>query len=365
MPHLDKPFTFDRVVRILFGIGILVGLYLLFDKIKYALFPFITGWLLAYLINPLVDFLQYRLKCKNRIFSVIATLLLLIGILTLLVIILIPAIQHQIDLFKNYIVEYQQRTGYIAMIPISWQQYIKQNIHFRELLSLVSNENWKNIAQEAASKVWRFLNGSISWIISIISYCIVLLYMFFILIDYKKITNNWINIIPKKYHNITNQIYQDISHDMNQYFRGQALVVLCVSTLFSVGFSIIGLPLGILLGLFVGLLNFVPYLQLVGLIPTILLCLLRSATGDQNFWVLLLLALIVFAVVQILQDAWISPKIIGKVTGLNPAIMLLSLSIFNALFGIIGMVIALPISTFIISYYRRFILEENKQKKID
>lgn len=365
MTPFDKPFTFDRVARILFGIFILVGLYILFEKIKYALFPFIIGWLLAYLINPLVDFLQHRLKLKNRVISVITTLLLLIGLLALLVMILIPPVQHQVELFKDYIVEYQQRTGYIAMIPISWQQYIEQNIHFKDLLALVSKEDWKNIAQEAAPKLLSFFNGSISWIISIISYCVVLLYMFFILVDYDKITKNWISIIPQKYRSITNQIYQDITHDMNQYFRGQSLVVLCVSILFSAGFSIIGLPLGILLGLFVGLLNFVPYLQLVGLIPTILLCLLKSATGDQNFWVLLLLALLVFAVVQILQDGFITPKIMGKATGLNPAIMLLSLSIFNALFGIIGMVIALPMSTFIISYYKRFILEENKTENID
>ena len=112
------------------------------------------------------------------------------------------------------------------------------------------------------------------------------------------------------------------------------------------------------LGLFIGVLNLIPYLQLVGFIPTIILALVKAADTGQSFWLILFCALMVFAVVQTIQDVVLTPKIMGHVTGLNPAIILLSLSIWGSLLGIIGLIIALPLTTLLISYYRRFVLKE-------
>ena len=145
---------------------------------------------------------------------------------------------------------------------------------------------------------------------------------------------------------------------MNSYFRGQSLIALIVGILFSIGFLIIDFPLAIGLGLFIGLLNLVPYLQLIGLIPTIALALMKSLETGQSFWVILLMALAVFAVVQTIQDMYLTPRIMGKVMGLNPAVILLSLSIWGSLLGFIGLIIALPLTTLCLSYYRRFVLKE-------
>ena len=142
---------------------------------------------------------------------------------------------------------------------------------------------------------------------------------------------------------------------MNRYFRGQALVAFLVGVLFSIGFLIIDFPLAIGFGLFIGLLNMVPYLQLVALVPTVLLALLKAADTGQNFWLILILALLVFCVVQVIQDAVIVPKVMGKITGLNPAVILLSLSVWGSLLGILGMIIALPLTTLILAYYKQFI----------
>ena len=146
---------------------------------------------------------------------------------------------------------------------------------------------------------------------------------------------------------------------MNRYFRGQACVAFLVGILFSIGFSIVGLPLAILLGLFIGLLNMVPYLQVVGFLPTLLLCLLKSVEPGQSFWWLVIGCIIVFVVVQIIQDMILVPRIMGHVMGLNPAIILLSLSIWGTLLGLIGMIIALPLTTLLQSYYERYILRED------
>ena len=114
------------------------------------------------------------------------------------------------------------------------------------------------------------------------------------------------------------------------------------------------------LGLFIGALNMVPYLQIIGFLPTILLAILKAADTGQNFWIIIASALAVFAVVQIIQDTIIVPKIMGKITGLNPAIILLSLSVWGSLMGVLGMIIALPLTTLMLSYYQRFIINREK-----
>jgi predicted PurR-regulated permease PerM len=145
---------------------------------------------------------------------------------------------------------------------------------------------------------------------------------------------------------------------MNRYFRGQALIALIVGSLFAIGFSIIQLPLAIVLGLFIGLINMVPYLKIVGIIPTATMGLLRSVETGQTYLSILLGIAIVFILIQMVEDLILTPRIMGKVTGLNPAVILLCLSIWGTLLGIIGIIIALPMTTLIMSYYKRFVLDK-------
>ena len=147
-----------------------------------------------------------------------------------------------------------------------------------------------------------------------------------------------------------------VETSMNRYFRGQSLIALCVGVLLAIGFKIINFPLAITLGLFIGFLNLIPYLQTIGLIPMVLLALLRSAETGENFWVLFGLSLLVLIIVQAIQDLFLTPRIMGKAMGLNPAIILLSLSIWGTLLGFIGLIVALPLTTLCLSYYKRFIL---------
>ena len=121
----------------------------------------------------------------------------------------------------------------------------------------------------------------------------------------------------------------------------------------------IDFPMAIGLLLFIGFLNMVPYLQLLSFILTILLAIVKAADTGENFWFILFLALIVFAVVQMIQDSLLTRKIMGKVTGLNSAIILLSLSIWGSLLGVLGMIIALPMTTLMLTYYQRYIIKKN------
>ena len=350
---LEKRITFDSFIRGILSGGIIIGLLYLVNYLSGVLLPFFIAWLIAYMIYPMVTFVQYKLKVKNRIASIIIVLLSLTIILTLASIVLIPPFIEEFsklkELLSNYFIVGSQK----AAIPGTIENFVKEY-----MLEIKDSLNEVNITQAIKSllpKAWTLLSQSVSLIVSIFAAFIVILYMFFILLDYESIASGWINLVPKKYRETTNRIVTDVKDGMNRYFRGQALVAFSVGILFCIGFLIIDFPLAIGFGLFIGLLNMVPYLQLVALVPTILLALLKAADTGENFWWILCCALLVFCIVQIIQDAFIVPKVMGKITGLNPAIILLSLSIWGALMGIVGMIIALPCTTIILSYYKRFI----------
>jgi predicted PurR-regulated permease PerM len=362
-PLFDKPFTFDRVSRIIFGFAVVALIVYLAALLRNALLPFLIAWLLAYMTQPLVKFFQYRLCLKNRMLSVAAVLftLLLVAILALLVV--VPSIALEAEKTLELIRTQGNSEGFISYIPEAWQEYIRRNVDMAMLPDLVGRENFLGAIKEITPKLWSLLSNTFSILFSVTIVFIVLLYFVFILLDYEKINNGWIRLIPVKYRPFIQELAGDVESSMNRYFRGQSLVALCVGIMFAIGFRIIGFPLAITLGLFIGLLNLIPYLQTIGLIPMIVLSLLKSAETGESFWIVFGLSLLVLIVVQVIQDLFLVPRIMGKAMGLNPAIILLSLSVWGSLLGFIGLIIALPLTTLCLSYYKRFILMEVKEKE--
>lgn len=359
MKSVRQPFTFDRVMRILFTAVAIIAVFYLIRLLKNALLPFFVAWLMAYLVNPFVEFIQYRCRVKVRILAIFLALLSIVGVIALFVWIITPGIVEEANKMRDLIHDYLSRGSSITpFIPQSWHHYLQERIDFTRIAAAMNPQDWRMLIEKTATQVWALLTGSVNQIINIISWLIIFLYLIFILLDYDKIIVGFKALIPNRYRSKTLEVFNDVKVSMNRYFRGQACVAFLVGVLFSIGFSIVGLPLAILLGLFIGLLNMVPYLQVVGFLPTLLLCMLKSAEPGQSFWWLVVGCIIVFVVVQLIEDMILVPRIMGHVMGLNPAIILLSLSIWGTLLGLIGMIIALPLTTLLQSYYERYILRE-------
>jgi predicted PurR-regulated permease PerM len=151
---------------------------------------------------------------------------------------------------------------------------------------------------------------------------------------------------------------------MKVYFRAQTTIAMIVGVLMAIGFSIINLPMAITLGLFIGVLNIVPYLQVVGFIPAVFLSLLKAIENGQDFFQVFLGVFIVIAIVQVIQETILIPRIMGKAYNMNPAIILLSLSIWGSIMGLLGMLLALPFTTLIISYYKQLVLREKVENPV-
>lgn len=359
MNSTAKPFTFDRVVRILIGLTIIVLIFLLVKRLSAVLFPFALAWLIAYLLHPFVLFFQNKLRLRNRILSVIATLLLFTGIITGFIFLLIPTIGAEVQKLSDIIALYIHGLDVDSIIPVTWQHEIRTFLIRLDVQSVLKDPNAMEAIKKIAPQIWNIFNSSLSVLIGLTVAVVVIMYLIFILIDYEKITKGMFHVIPPKYRDLTGEVIHDLESGMNRYFRGQGLIALTVGVLFMIGFSITGLPLAILFGLLMGILNLIPYLKTIAIIPGALLAFLQSAETGQSYLSVLLWLIIIFIIVQLMEDLILVPKIMGKFTGLNPAIMLLSLSVWGSLMGMIGLIVALPMTTLIISYYKRFVLNES------
>ncbi len=363
----SKPYTFDRTIRILFTAGILVGIIWTLGYLSGVLIPFVIASLLAYIMNPTVEFLNRKLH--NHAISIILTLLFYISMITLLLWIIIPMVLQQFfemgdlltGLMKNSSLSETASKRLPEKIWLIINDYILQN----DITEIFKTDNFlKNIHEISAKVLPGFvgvLSGTANFILGLLGLAVILLYLVFIMYDFQKISEGWKEFIPIKYRKNIIGFTDDFNSGMKRYFRGQALIATIVGILFAIGFSIISLPMGIILGLFIGLLNMVPYLQTIGLIPAYLFATLQALQTGENFWIAILLVTIVFIIVQGFQDMFLVPKIMGKVTGFSPAIILLSLSIWGKLLGFLGLIIALPMTALLVAYYKRFLQFQSDQ----
>ena len=357
-----KPYTFDKVVRMIIGLGILVVLYLIISRLSSVLLPFIIGFLIAYYLNPIVLFFQHKLKVKSRGLAIACTMLLFLLVIAGIMWIIIPQIISETQKMTLLVANYTQNINLGTFLPASMQAEINEVIAKINIKTLMSNETFTGTLKEIFPKIWAFINGSISFLLSFVAVIFVFVYMIFILVDYERLRSGMFLMVPLKYRAITHEVFTDMKNAMNQYFRGQGLVALLTGIILMIGFSIINLPMAIVMGALIGVLNMVPYLQGVGLIPCALLGILQAAETGRNLWLVWLSILIVFLIAQAIQDYILVPRIMKKVTGLRPAVVLLSLSIWGSLMGIIGMIIALPLTVVLLAYYKRFILQENEEE---
>lgn len=355
---IEEKITFDRFIRWMLTAVVVIAVLLLMNYLSSVLLPFFVAWLLAYLIYPVVKFVQYRMHVPTRILSIAVTLLFMVAVIVGIFYLIIPPMIDQFDKLSDVLTRYLHEKTHIANFPATIQQWINENKN--SIHEFFKQDDVTEAIRNAMPKVFSMIGQTASILLSVAASLITLLYLFFILLDYEKLASGFIKMFPKKSRPFWHALMNDVEHEMNSYIRGQSLVALCIGILFCIGFTIIDFPMAIALGILIGILSLIPYVHGLAFIPMLILSLLKAADTGQNFWVIFASATAVFVIVQIITDMVLTPKIMGKAMGLNPAVILLSLSVWGALLGFLGLIIALPLSTLIIAYYQRYITKENE-----
>ena len=358
---IRQQITFDKAARWAILGMIILATFFIVKSLSSVLLPFAIAWLLAYLLYPIVKFVQYKLHVPTRALSIIVSFIFVLAIITGVFWLIVPPFIEQVDKLISFINKYIKQSDDANQIAAYVQDWLQQN--HREIERFFQSEEFMKTMKSAMPQVFNIVGQTARVVISIVASFITLLYMFFILLDYEHLTNSWIKIFPKHNRPFWQELAVDVERELNNYIRGQGLVALCMGIMFCIGFTIIDFPMAIGLGILIGILDLVPYLHTFALIPTAFLALMKAADTGQNFWVIFGLAVLIFIIVQVITDMVVTPKIMGKAMGLNPAILLLSLSIWGALLGFIGLIIALPLTTLIIAYWQRYVTREHENDK--
>jgi len=405
-------YTFDRVVRMVLGAATLLVVLALLRYLSDVLLPFAAAVVLAYLLNPLVTFLERRTKRRGAAVAITIVGLGIVGLV--LAAIVVPLMIGQGRAFGDALEKLRDDLATSVEVPAEpgdfsteatddserdqtlieksatgwrelkegWAQYRRDTealsrserlanlrdqvsgTYIGDLLDRIieytESEEFNNLLVDAAKRIaiggWTVVAFVINLLLGLTGLIIVLLYLVFLLLDFPEYARTWKTFLPPQYRDGIVEFGEQFSIAMRRYFRGQAVVALLVGILLVIGFTIIGLPMAVPFGLFVGLLNMVPYLQMVGLVPAMLLAGMRAVEGDSSFIASVVLTLLVFAVVQVIQDAVITPRVMGKATGLRPVAILLGLFIWGKLLGFLGLLLAIPLTCLGIAYYQRYVL---------
>lgn len=359
MDFLKPVIDFDRFIRGLLFLAVITVLVLGLRWLSPVLIPFFAAWAIAWILAPVVNFFQNTCRLRSRVLSVLITLALLIGLASAVAWLIIPPLIDGVTQIKEALLSYLA-SGHIRNIHLpEWLDHLMQQwLDQEKIQSMLRSDNLMKTIRETLPHVWNMLVSTANLVMSLVGAAFGALYLFFLLLDYDYYTTAWINWLPRAQRNFFRRLSEDLGRNMRGYFRGQALVALSNCVMFTLGFWIIGLPMPLGMGLFVGLISFIPYVQVVGFAPAAVLALMEMSDTGRSFWGLMALVLLVYIVVQVLQDTVFTPRIMGKIMGLSSAMVLLSLSIWSYMAGIIGLIIALPLTTIIFAYYKRYILKE-------
>lgn len=359
MYFLKPVIDFDRFVRGLLFLAVITILVLGLRWLSPVLIPFFAAWAIAWILAPVVNFFQHTCRLRSRVLSVLITLALLIGLGCAVAWLIIPPLIDGVTQIKDALLSYLA-SGHIRNIHLpEWLDHLMQQwLDQGKIQSMLRSDNLAKTIRETLPHVWNMLVSTANLVMSLVGAIFGALYLFFLLLDYDYYTTAWINWLPRTQRNFFRRLSEDLGRNMRGYFRGEALVALSNCVMFTLGFWIIGLPMPLGMGLFVGLISFIPYVQVVGFAPAAVLALMEMSDTGRSFWGLMALVLLVYIVVQVLQDTIFTPRIMGKIMGLSSAMVLLSLSIWSYMAGFIGLIIALPLTTIILAYYKRYILKE-------
>lgn len=354
-----RPITFDRFSR---GLIVLVSFLagcVLFCYLSPVLLPFLAAAVVASLLNPLCNFLQNTCRLRIRVLCVVLTLVMAIGFISGLLWLCLPPMFHELSQFRDMITDYfAGNASESGGIPDYIREAFNSRLSEPEIRKFLENPDSQEMIRAAVPGLWDALRSTAGILVSALASLIAVLYLFFILLDYERYAKGWTAFVPAKHRPFVRGLIDDIVYYMCGYFRGQFFIALSNCIMFTVGFLIIGFPMPVALGCFIGIISFIPYLQVVGFVPAALFALLEASKTGENFWLLMGGVALVYIVVQVIQDVLVTPRVMGRIMGLSPAIVLLSLTTGAFVAGLVGLIVALPFTTIALTYYKRYVVKD-------
>lgn len=320
--------------------------------LRHVLAPVFMALTLAYILDPVVDQMEERNIPRTTGIFIIVTALLLV--MTGLALYLIPMIIDQIVGLSRWLDNLDSfwdrlREQYMPQL----QQYMEENPEQVADWRQSAIDSLKANANALLSGILEGLSGTFrsigQFLSSMLSLILVPVLAFYLLRDFDIMTERVRLLIPVKRREVVVSFVREMDQALGNFIKGQLLVALILSIIYTIGLWIAGTPGFLLIGIVAGFANLVPYLGIaVGFIPAVLL---TYATGNPLWQIIVSAA--TFVVGQTLEGMVITPKIVGDSVGLHPVLVMVALMIGGAYFGLTGMILALPVSAVLIVVLKR------------
>lgn len=342
MPRATGAVMGDRVSsmglqrQIFFWLLVLVGFIAFLLVFSSILLPFLAGMALAYFLDPVADRLE-RLGL-SRLMATIAILVAFVVVLALSLMIIVPLVVTQAAEFI------QKMPGYITRL----QEFLtdSQSTLLPDWLAgqmTTIKQNSAKLLEQGASflgtlfqQIW---NSGLALLNILSLFVITPVVAFYLLLDWDRMVDRVDSWIPRDYVEVVRQIARDMNTTIAGFVRGQGSLCLILGLYYGIGLTMVGLNFGLLIGLFAGMISFIPYVgSLVGLVLALGVALVQF--WPDYVWILLVLA--VFFSGQFLESNILQPKLVGKSVGLHPVWLMFALLAFGALFGFVGLLVAVP-----------------------
>lgn len=336
------------------------GTIWLLNSLSAVLIPFIIALILDYIIDPWVDRVQKLVK--NRVAAVLLTMLCLLllvgGALALALPMIGKEAKHFADLVRDQLPALQHRVQ-----DDPWLHDAVASMGGIDYHTYLTTDNLLAAARKVLPGFWGGVGNVFGWLFGLVAVFTTVLYMVFMLVDEAQLQGKWKTLLPTDYRAPMTALVHDVQRVMNAYFRGQLKIAGILTIVYVIGFNCIGLPLATLLGILAGALGLIPYFGLLSILPVAFSAGIFSMEHSSSWGVLMLWVALVYIAAQALEGLVLTPRIQGKNTGLRPVVILLALSIWGSVLGVIGLLLALPLTTLLLSYYRRFVLGEAEEEE--
>lgn len=348
--------TFDG--RFWFWIFLAVLSVVLLTLLSPILMPFVAGALIAYLADPLADRLE-ALKLSRGL-SVTIVFIAGFGVILLLLLVLIPVLGSQLQQFAEFFSKNFDGTIRQTLVPYLEKQFgIDPAVLGADQLISVVSSNLKEaggFAKNAIQTISKSGFAVLGWVANLVMIPII---SFYLLRDWDRLVAYIHDLLPRDIEPVVARLAKDSDEMLGAFLRGQFLVMLALSTIYSIGLWVIGLDFALLIGLIAGLVSFVPYLGLiVGVAIAGLAILFQTGDAFQLFWVF-----VVFGAAQMVEGVLLTPLLVGERIGLHPVAVIFAVLAGGQLFGFFGVLLALPVAA-VLAVILRHLHDSYKQSQI-
>ena len=345
-PHQSSPFVARLTV-----VAVVLTLLWVAERAGLLLAPFVLAFLLAYVLDPVVDRLQRLGLPRSAAVALLA--LPLAGILALIIFVLVPAVANQLSQLIANVPTYLRTLEQWLESVRAWIIRLGIRGIDERTLPTLRDIDAQSLVQylqrrqaEVASGGLQAMLGigrGIGAVLTVVGYFVLLpILTYYLLRDWDALRGRIQELLPRVYRDRVVAMAGEYDRLLGRYLRGQVLLASCVGVIIGVGFWILGFPYALLLGLLAGVLNFVPYL---GLIASLLAAMLIALFSGHFLGGLLKIG-VVFGVEQVLESI-LGPRIVGQSVGLHPVWVILSLALFSFFFGFVGLLLAVPAAVFL------------------